>query len=69
MLLLKLMILLKIFQNVKFSNASRRYSKQCDKNSLDVVNLAIKYGFKYSDRLHIRLWDNKEEFNLIKILL
>ena len=30
-----------------------------DKNSLDVVNLAIKYGFKYSDRLHIRLWDNK----------
>lgn len=30
-----------------------------DKNSLDVVNLAIKYGLKYSDRLHIRLWDNK----------
>ncbi|QKF72475.1 7-carboxy-7-deazaguanine synthase [Aliarcobacter faecis] len=30
-----------------------------DKNSLEVVNLAIKYGFKYSDRLHIRIWNNQ----------
>ncbi|WNL12712.1 7-carboxy-7-deazaguanine synthase QueE [Aliarcobacter cryaerophilus] len=28
-------------------------------NSEKVVNLAIKYGFKYSDRLHIRIWNNK----------
>lgn len=30
-----------------------------DKNSEAVINLAIKKGFKYSDRLHIRVWDNK----------
>ena len=34
-------------------------SKAIDKNSKNVVNLAIKYGFKYSDRLHIRIWNNK----------
>jgi organic radical activating enzyme len=34
-------------------------SKTIDDNSKEVVNLSIKYGFKYSDRLHIRLWDNK----------
>ena len=34
-------------------------AENIDRNSLNVVNLAIKYGFKYSDRLHIRLWDNK----------
>jgi len=34
-------------------------SKQIDKNSIKVINLAIKYGFKYSDRLHIRVWNNK----------
>ena len=25
-----------------------------------VAGLAIKHGFNYSDRIHIRLWDNKE---------
>ena len=25
-----------------------------------VARLAIKHGFNYSDRIHIRLWDNKE---------
>ena len=30
-----------------------------DKNSLSVIELALKKGFKYSDRLHIRVWDNK----------
>lgn len=34
-------------------------AKSIDKNSLKVINLAIKYGFKYSDRLHTRVWDNK----------
>ncbi|RBQ31040.1 radical SAM protein [Arcobacter sp. FW59] len=34
-------------------------SKQIDNNSIKVINLAIKYGFKYSDRLHIRVWNNK----------
>ncbi len=30
-----------------------------DKNSLAVINMAIDCGYKYSDRLHIRVWDNK----------
>ena len=30
-----------------------------DKNSLSVIELAINKGFKYSDRLHIRVWNNK----------
>ena len=34
-------------------------SEAIDINSEKVVNLAIKYGFKYSDRLHIRIWNNK----------
>jgi len=34
-------------------------SKEIDINSHAVINMAIKNGFKYSDRLHIRIWDNK----------
>lgn len=34
-------------------------AQKIDENSLEVINLAIKYGFKYSDRLHIRVWNNK----------
>ncbi len=30
-----------------------------DENSLSVIEMAIKNGYKYSDRLHIRVWDNK----------
>jgi 7-carboxy-7-deazaguanine synthase len=30
-----------------------------DKNSESVINLAIEKSFKYSDRLHIRVWNNK----------
>ena len=30
-----------------------------DKNSLSVIELALKKGYKYSDRLHIRVWNNK----------
>ncbi len=30
-----------------------------DENSLAVIEMAIKNGYKYSDRLHIRVWDNK----------
>ncbi|MFZ9659145.1 MAG: 7-carboxy-7-deazaguanine synthase QueE [Arcobacteraceae bacterium] len=30
-----------------------------DKNSLSVIEFAIDKGFKYSDRLHIRVWNNK----------
>jgi 7-carboxy-7-deazaguanine synthase len=29
------------------------------RNSLYVIELCVKYGYKYSDRLHIRIWDNK----------
>lgn len=30
-----------------------------NKNALPTAELAIKKGWKYSDRLHIRLWENK----------
>jgi len=34
-------------------------AKVVDQNSLSVIEFALKKGFKYSDRLHIRVWDNK----------
>jgi len=34
-------------------------AKLIDKNSLSVIQYALQKGFKYSDRLHIRVWDNK----------
>ncbi len=34
-------------------------AKQINENSEAVINMAIEYGFKYCDRLHIRVWDNK----------
>ena len=33
--------------------------KELEKVSKKVVKQAIKYGFNYSDRLHIRLWGDK----------
>jgi len=30
-----------------------------DNNSLEVIEFAIQKGYKYSDRLHIRVWNNK----------
>ena len=32
---------------------------EISKNCEDVINMAIENGFKYCDRLHIRVWDNK----------
>ena len=34
-------------------------SEIIDKNSLSVIELALAKGYKYSDRLHIRVWNNK----------
>ncbi len=34
-------------------------AKLIDKNSLSVIEFALQKGYKYSDRLHIRVWDNK----------
>jgi organic radical activating enzyme len=34
-------------------------AKIIDKNSASVIKFAIDKGFKYSDRLHIRVWNNK----------
>lgn len=34
-------------------------SKQINQNSESIINLALQKGYKYSDRLHIRVWDNK----------
>ncbi|AQW84687.1 7-carboxy-7-deazaguanine synthase [Campylobacter pinnipediorum subsp. pinnipediorum] len=33
---------------------------ELEKNALNVANFAIKNGFNYSDRMHIRIWDDKE---------
>lgn len=32
---------------------------EINKNCEDVIEMAIENGFKYCDRLHIRVWDNK----------
>ena len=32
---------------------------EINKNCEEVINMAIENGFKYCDRLHIRVWDNK----------
>ncbi|MEA2017297.1 MAG: 7-carboxy-7-deazaguanine synthase QueE [Campylobacterota bacterium] len=34
-------------------------AKLIDKNSLSVIEFALKKGYKYSDRLHIRVWNNE----------
>ena len=34
-------------------------SKELDENSEAVIKMAIENNYKYSDRLHIRIWDNK----------
>jgi 7-carboxy-7-deazaguanine synthase len=34
-------------------------AKQIRENSEQIINMAIENGFKYCDRLHIRVWDNK----------
>ncbi|MFA7083472.1 MAG: 7-carboxy-7-deazaguanine synthase QueE [Arcobacteraceae bacterium] len=33
--------------------------EELNSNALSVINMAIENNFNYSDRLHIRLWDNK----------
>ena len=35
-------------------------ASELEKRAIKVVNLCLKNGFNYSDRLHIRLWDDKE---------
>lgn len=44
-------------------------NNELDKNLKTLAPLAIKHGFRLSDRLHIRLWDNKKGFKLIIALL
>ena len=34
-------------------------AEQISENSETVIDMAIENGFKYCDRLHIRVWDNK----------
>jgi len=34
-------------------------SEIIDQNSLSVIEFALEKGYKYSDRLHIRVWNNK----------
>ena len=31
-----------------------------EKNALKTAEFAIKHGFNYSERIHIRLWGDKE---------
>jgi len=35
--------------------------KDLQTNSLAVAEFCLKHGFKYSDRLHVRLWNRKEK--------
>ncbi|WRF77543.1 7-carboxy-7-deazaguanine synthase QueE [Helicobacter pylori] len=37
-------------------------NKELDKNLKTLAPLAIEHGFRLSDRLHIRLWDNQKGF-------
>ncbi|WP_033739586.1 7-carboxy-7-deazaguanine synthase QueE [Helicobacter pylori] len=37
-------------------------NSELDKNLKTLAPLAIEHGFRLSDRLHIRLWDNKKGF-------
>jgi len=34
-------------------------NQELEQNSKKIIDIAIKNGFYYSDRLHIRVWDNK----------
>lgn len=34
-------------------------AQEINKHSADVIQMAIESGYKYCDRLHIRVWDNK----------
>ncbi|MEA1914211.1 MAG: 7-carboxy-7-deazaguanine synthase QueE [Campylobacterota bacterium] len=34
-------------------------SKDIDNNAQSVITMALKNGYQYSDRLHIRVWNNK----------
>lgn len=34
-------------------------TKEINENCEDVIDLAIRSGYKYCDRLHVRVWDNK----------
>ncbi|MBD3842048.1 MAG: 7-carboxy-7-deazaguanine synthase QueE [Campylobacterales bacterium] len=34
-------------------------AKIIDQNALSVIELALEKGYKYSDRLHVRVWNNK----------
>ena len=34
-------------------------AKDIDHHALSVIEFALQKGYKYSDRLHIRVWDNK----------
>jgi 7-carboxy-7-deazaguanine synthase len=34
-------------------------AEQINKNCEAVICMAIKNGYKFCDRLHIRVWDNK----------
>ncbi|WQX51639.1 7-carboxy-7-deazaguanine synthase QueE [Helicobacter pylori] len=37
-------------------------NKELDKNLKTLAPIALEHGFRLSDRLHIRLWDNKKGF-------
>ncbi len=36
-------------------------AKKIEQNSHSTIDLVLKHKFKYSDRLHIRLWDNERK--------
>lgn len=52
--------ILKICLNDVWCMPMGESSSQINKTAVNVAKMAIKRGFNYSDRIHIRLWDKKE---------
>ena len=51
---------LAIADNEIFCMPMGKDEKELEKNAREVAKFCIENGYNYSDRLHIRLWGNKE---------
>ncbi|WP_300703518.1 7-carboxy-7-deazaguanine synthase QueE [uncultured Campylobacter sp.] len=51
---------LAIADNEIFCMPMGKDEKELEKNAIEVAKFCIENGYNYSDRLHIRLWGNKE---------
>ncbi len=51
---------LNIYKNEVWCMPMGAEQDELSRNALAVANFAIKHGFNYSERIHIRIWDKKE---------